>query len=204
MPKSFPTTKLYLLFSTFCLIFSCAPEPEKKEVALYRQYCASCHMAPKIESLPKDIWKNSVLPDMASRMDIEEMYDNPEGVKTTFRPKIKLADWVALQNYIIALAPEKLPVTPVPDQEVLSNFVAKPLQLDDQNGAFYTYLEYQPFKNTLVAGDISGNLKRHDFESESTSSFFQGKTPIIQKRSRNLLKNMTGIISSSNYQIAQD
>jgi len=50
---------------------SCKEEPPRKEVVLYKQYCASCHMAPKIENLPKNIWENNVLPDMLTRMACE-------------------------------------------------------------------------------------------------------------------------------------
>ena len=159
-------------------VFSCAPEPERREVVLYRQYCASCHLAPKIEELPKDIWKNSVLPDMAARMDIEEMYNEPELERTGFRPKIKLADWIALENYIVELAPEKLPETPLPEHEVMSNFNAEILNIDEQNGAMYTFLDYEVEKNTMVAGDISGKLVRYDFKTEIVEEIYQGKTPI--------------------------
>lgn len=169
----------FVCFCTVVLLYiSCAPESEKREIALYNQYCASCHVAPKIEELPKDIWEGFVLPDMVSRMDIEEMYNDPEAVKSTFRPKIKLADWIALKDYIVALAPEQLPETPLAVRELLSDFEPRTLQLDDQNGAFYTYLEYDSDQNTLLAGDISGKLIAHDFESEARSTIFQGKTPI--------------------------
>ena len=160
------------------LFFSCAPEPERKEEVLYRQYCASCHMAPKIEELPKEIWKKSVLPDMISRMDIKEMYQNPQQAKTGFRPTIALADWTALESYIVSLAPEQLPETPLPEQELLLDFEPRTLVLDDQNGAFYTFLEYDTIQNSLIAGDISGQVKRFDFETASISTIFQGKTPI--------------------------
>ena len=109
---TFPNT--LRVFLGLLLFFSCAPEPERKEEVLYRQYCASCHMAPKIEELPKEIWKKSVLPDMISRMDIKEMYQNPQQAKTGFRPTIALADWTALESYIVSLAPEQLPKTPKP------------------------------------------------------------------------------------------
>ncbi len=171
-------TYLLCFFALVLVHFSCAPEPEKREVVLYRQYCASCHIAPKIEELPKDIWKNAVLPDMLSRMDVEEMYTDPGQTKTGFRPKIKLADWTALENYIVSLAPEQLPETPLPEQRRLSNFEPKTLQLDDRNGAFYTYLEYDPNQNTLMAGDISGELKQFDFKTESLTTIYKGTTPI--------------------------
>ncbi|MEM8928538.1 MAG: VCBS repeat-containing protein [Bacteroidota bacterium] len=169
-------------FLRFCILIlffvSCAPEPEKKEVVLYRQYCASCHIAPKIKELPKDIWKNSVLPDMLSRMDIEEMYTDPVQAKTAFRPKIKLADWVALENYIVSLAPEKLPENPKPILGKLSGFKPKTLQLDHDNGAFYTFLDYEAHTNTLVAGDVNGVIRRYHFQTKALDLLYKGKTPV--------------------------
>jgi len=178
MLKRFPSSSLIALSLAFLLFCSCAPEPEKREVALYRQYCTSCHMAPKIESLPKDIWKNSVLPDMASRMDIEEMYDGSNASKTAFRPKIKLTDWIALENYIVSMAPEKLPETPIAAQEKLASFNPRILQMSDTNGAFFTYLEYDSITGTAVLGDISGQVNRYDFESNRAEAIYQGKTPV--------------------------
>ena len=165
-----------LLFVT--ILFSCAPEPEKREVVLYENYCASCHLAPEIGNLPKDIWEDYVLPDMASRMKIKELYEDPDQAKAGFRPEIKLNDWIALQNYVISLAPEQLPETPLPKQELLSGFRPKTLELDDQNGAFFTFLEFEEKRNTMVLGDISGNVKRYDFKSESVEQLFQGETPV--------------------------
>ena len=175
-PTSFPLLQWSLLI--FIWLTSCNPEPEKREVALYGRYCASCHPAPKIEELPKDIWKNSILPDMVARMDIEEMYQEPGQEKIGFRPQIKLADWTALENYIVSLAPTQLPNTPLPKQEILAGFRPLELQLDDQNGALYTFLVYEEGKNTMTVGDISGKVKRYDFTSKTISEVYTGTTPV--------------------------
>ena len=178
MLNHFSSIKFFCVTAVLLLSMSCAPEPEKREAVLYHQYCASCHIAPTIEELPKNIWEDNVLPDMMARMDIEELLDITDRSKTTFRPTIKLADWVALRKYIIELAPDELPKIPVPKEEELVDFMAKTLQLDGENGALYSYLEFSPKENSLYAGDIYGSLKKYDFESQSITTIFKGKTPI--------------------------
>lgn len=171
--------KRYLLLIGFVLVVvSCAPEPEPRGKVLYNQYCASCHMAPSIDHLPKDIWKNSVLPDMAARMQIEELYNDPSTVQEGFRPKIKLADWVALEEYILNLAPEELPETPRPTTKTITGFTEKPLEVDNENGAFYTYLAMDTTSRNLLVGNIQGQLFSYDVATGSSTQKYQGTTPI--------------------------
>ena len=171
--------KRYLLLIGFVLVVvSCAPEPEPRGKVLYNQYCASCHMAPSIDHLPKDIWKNSVLPDMAARMQIEELYNDPSTVQEGFRPKIKLADWVALEEYILILAPEELPETPRPTTKTSTGFTEKPLEVDNENGAFYTYLAMDTTSRNLLVGNIQGQLFSYDVATGSSTQKYQGTTPI--------------------------
>lgn len=115
---------------------------------------------------------------MLSRMDIEEMYKEPGQETTEFRPRIKLEDWIALENYIVSLAPEELPSIPKPTLENLSAFTPRTLQLDNQNGALYTFLDYETQTNALVAGDASGTLRRYHFQTKVLDLFYQGKTPV--------------------------
>ena len=142
MDKYFLAQKWNFLLIANILFFSCTEPQEKREEVLFQKYCASCHLAPKIEHLPKGIWKNSVLPDMMARMDIEEIYDAPTQTATVFRPKIKLADWLTLQQYIISNAPDSLEQVPLPNISHISNFTARREALDDENGALFTFLQF--------------------------------------------------------------
>ena len=179
---------------------SCSPEKPRKEVALYNQYCASCHKAPKIEELPKDIWENSILPDMLSRMDVEEMYRDPNDIKTGFRPKIKLQDWVMLKKYIVDLAPERLPENSIPKTTFLEQFKPKELALDKENGALITYLKSN--KKELLFGDISAALKSYDLNNKTTTKLYQGNTPITWYNKLDSLELVTevGILDPSEIQ----
>lgn len=161
----------------YTLLFgSCASDKPKKEEVLYNQYCASCHLAPKIDELPKNIWENSILPDMLSRMEVEEMYQDPNDIHTGLRPKIKLQDWVVLKDYIIDLAPTKLPVIKIPHLQRLEQFQSKPLELDDEYGALITYMESDG--QQLFFGDVAGTLKSYNFNSNTSILHYQGRTPV--------------------------
>ncbi|WP_431123431.1 FG-GAP repeat domain-containing protein [Flagellimonas flava] len=167
-----------ILFSVCFIFHSCAPEKPKREEVLYQQYCASCHILPKIEHLPKDIWKNGVLPDMLARMEIEEMHRGPNQVQSGFRPKIKLADWISLEKYIVEMAPEELEPTKNPPSEFLDSFEPRTLALDGQNGALISYLQASEGGNQIFYGDIQGHLNAYDFQSQNIDTLFNGSTPV--------------------------
>ena len=68
---------LAIILSVFALAatFSCKNQDKEKEAratVLYQAHCARCHVGPDIESLPKSMWAERVLPDMAARMGIKE------------------------------------------------------------------------------------------------------------------------------------
>ncbi len=193
--KLFVSTAFVFIF----FLNSCAPEKPPREAELFNTYCTSCHLAPKIDELPKDIWKDHVLPDMASRMEIEEMYQDPNDIKPGFRPKIKLKDWLDLQHYIVQLAPEKLEAIKFPESEPLELFEPKEMALDSQNGALITYLEFKDNSATLYYGDITGNLSSYNFENGSAENLYQGRTPITWYNRKDSIEIFTevGILDPS-------
>ncbi|MDB2606782.1 VCBS repeat-containing protein [Zobellia sp.] len=157
------------------LILSCSNRKEEKAAALYRTQCASCHLLPAIEDLPKHIWKDGVLPDMAARMGIQDSSLNPlknrsfaeqhailkSGIYPS-RPQLSIADWDLLQNYIINLAPDSLvSLTPKSGYSNLNQFKAVPIQIDSSAGTFITFLEFKPEDHSIITGDLRGNLLKH-------------------------------------------
>ncbi|WP_411030791.1 FG-GAP repeat domain-containing protein [Spongiimicrobium sp. 3-5] len=170
------------VITLFCAAFCVACTSPKKRTAeqLYGSYCASCHLAPSIEDLPKAIWEKEILPDMAARMGIREPgYDPLEGksfreqeviLKTGIYPHtpiISLEDWALLKNYVLSLAPDSLRKNPqfIATSE-LSQFAPKPISLDSDQGALITCLKYDESKRSVMIGDISGNLMHYSFITE--------------------------------------
>lgn len=179
MPTKLKT--YYLFFTLLPLLGSISCKKEQKQpqkAELFNKYCSSCHMAPRIDELPKDIWKNSVLPAMVERMDVEGMYQDPNEVKPGFRPKITLQEWALLENYIVSNAPERLEKIKAPKVDTLNLFEPKSVALDEQNGAMITYLEFLDHGSKLYYGDITGRLGAYEYQDGSNMTLFQGKTPI--------------------------
>lgn len=176
-PKSTPTCVLLAIVLTLVSCSNKKPQ-QTEEVQLYNKYCASCHVAPKINELTKEIWETSVLPAMVNRMDVEGMYQDPNEVIKGYRPKITLKDWAKLENYIISNAPKLFKPINVPQADTLTQFAYKPFALDDKNGAMITYLEFANQGSTLFYGDLTGKLSSFDYSQEKSLQIFQGNTPI--------------------------
>ena len=174
IPNIKPVIGLFLSLALF--ISACSPKQPEKEVGLYAQYCASCHVAPNINALPKHIWEKQVLPDMGNRMEIAEMYNDPNLAQTGYRPKIGLNDWVRLQRYIVAMAPEKLePIRYETKPQDL--FKEIPAEIADIE-ADITYLEWDAASENLMLGTLQGALYQHRFDHLHPKPVFKGSSPI--------------------------
>lgn len=169
--------KYLLSLFLMILLFSCTQKRQKREAILFEQYCGSCHIAPGIKELPKDIWERSVLPNMVARMNIDKLYQDPSQVSPGFRPNITLTDWILLKKYIIAMAPDSLKASLKPNTEVLSLFKEKTMVVDSENGSLITFLEH--YENGLLwLGDVTGKLQEFDVTTGAAEQLYQGRTPI--------------------------
>ncbi len=161
-----------------CFLGGCRDKNDQRAVALFESHCGSCHIAPKIQDLPKEIWKKAILPDMAARMGLRENnYDPLEGlsyeemdavIKTgiyPLTPTISEEDWQVLKDYIIAGAPDSLgsPANQTSSSE-LANFFPIQISLDQKKRRSYTYLEFKPALNKVLLGDMAGELMTFDLK----------------------------------------
>lgn len=171
----------------FFLCVSCSSPNQKKAANLFKSNCASCHLLPDINDLPKEIWASKILPDMAARMGIKDgsysplkglSYQEMEAIMATNiyanKPYMNKADWLLLKNYIIDLAPDSLTVINYKNtSSELKQFKAEPISLDSTEGTLITYLHYDKKDEKLWSGDLQGNLLAYDF--------FKNKTRHVQK-----------------------
>ncbi|OBR39022.1 FG-GAP repeat domain-containing protein [Maribacter hydrothermalis] len=170
----------FKFISAFLLLFlfiSCNTEKRPREVVLYENYCASCHLAPNIQDLPKDIWKHSILPDMAARMGVEtegyHPYMNlsfPEQlaiIKTGIYPSkaiIDIEDWNLLRDYIIKMAPDSSKSTSNENKSIpITKFKLTPVSLDSAFGSLYTFLKIDTLNKSIIAGTRKGELTSYNF-----------------------------------------
>ena len=193
LQRSLPNLSALLIILITVLLIGCGEPTPKNDVALFNTHCGSCHLAPDINSLPKDIWKNNILPDMAARMGIKEGDFNPykglsfDEMEATMRtriynpsPVISLEEWAQLRDYIINLSPDSLPAIPDVPYEELSQFVEEPLVLDQLQGSKnITYLEYQKENNHMIYADLRGEVHRFDWDTKTGEQIGQYATPII-------------------------
>ncbi len=183
----------FSILITFCFLISCGAPSEKKQAALYNRQCASCHIAPSIAHLPKDIWKTKILPDMGARMGMKDSTFNPlsgvpyEEAMAIFKsgiyplqPTMTQKDWQALKDYIISMAPDSLVSnTNKSTSSKLTQFKAKPISLDENKGSFITYLKFEDENNNLLIGDIRGNLSTHNVTQDKNTPIKQFSSAVV-------------------------
>lgn len=182
-----------LVFSIYILLCSCNSPKKDKAVVLYETNCASCHILPEINSLPKDIWSEKILPEMGARLGIRDSGYNPyKGlsfvemdavIKTGIfpgQPMMDIRDWELLKEYIVTNAPDSLQVigdsvTP----EELSQFTPTRISLDSTKGAFFTYMEFKKEKKGLMLGDLYGNLSEYSFAAKQNNRIGRFGSPVV-------------------------
>jgi len=132
----------------------------------YTSYCGSCHLLPAINNIPKKIWKEHVLPEMAARMGIvgyapermsmeEELYVKRSKAYSE-TPMMDSLQWVKLRDYIIAEAPDTVLNSP--------NRIDRSAQLKQ----FTNATETSPFRS------LTGNIVNLSFDDPSNQFFLSG------------------------------
>jgi hypothetical protein len=123
---------------------------------------------------------------MGARMGIRDTNYNPyKGISLTeqgfilktniypYQPLLPEEDWNLLKAYILKLAPDSLPVAkagqPVKEQQ---QFKSHPISLDTIPGTLITFLEFDKKHNSLLTGDLYGNLYSHKV-TEKKSEFLK-------------------------------
>lgn len=182
-----------LVFGIYIMLCSCNSPKKNKEVVLYETYCASCHIPPDINSLPKDIWSEKILPEMGARLGIRDSGYNPyKGlsfvemdavIKTGIfpgKPMLDKKDWELLKEYIISNAPDSLQASEnnvIPEE--LSLFTPTRMALDSTKGALFTYMEFKKDKKELMLGDIYGNLSEYSFATKQNNRIGRFGSPVV-------------------------
>lgn len=186
------------------LAASCSSPDEKRAIALYNTHCASCHLPPAIKDLPKGIWENGILPEMAARMGIADSTYNPYkgsfdeqyAIKRTGiysgKPQMAPEDWNLLKNYIIEMAPDSLPsdADSLPHTELLQ-FSPRPISLDSTPGTFITFLDYDEQEHTIITADLNGNLTGYSIDKEETEIIMQTGEAITAYSEKNGIQYIT-------------
>ena len=192
--------KLFIIGATILTLVACSQQKNKRAQVLYDTHCSSCHSTPRIEDLPKNLWKNVVLPNMGARMGIRDSTYNPfsgytfleqnamikSGIYNTGQT-ITQKDWNLLKEYIIASAPDSVNHIMEYNSDELQQFYTKPIHLEGFEGAFITFLEFDKKENIILIGKMDGSIISYDVSTQTSR----------------LLNQMNGAVTSYNTSIEE-
>lgn len=188
-------------------MISCNTSKKDEMAEQYKTQCSSCHMLPKINALPKNIWKEGVLPEMAARMGlISEDYDpyrnltyseQEARMKTGVYPtkaQISKKDWHQLSEYILTMAPDSLTRAQTPKKsKELTLFKPSFINLDDRQESYVSFLNYKQQDNSLIVADFLGNIKSIDHKKEIeqiTTAYSEHPISYIEKEAYSYLTSI--------------
>jgi hypothetical protein len=162
---------LTLVASLALTWFSCETKEEHAE-RLAKQYCGSCHVFPEPNLLPKNIWKNEVLPYMAFRMGQTDLMD---GIKYTSiddlliaagtrpsEPMVTEAEWNLIVDYFVEKSPDTL------NQESKRTFAEltlfNPYEIKNAEGstAIITMVKVDTLAHKIFTGSRTGRLIQYN------------------------------------------
>jgi mono/diheme cytochrome c family protein len=144
---------------------------KKEETAngalLFTQYCGSCHLRPEPKHLPKNVWKDQVLPIMALKMGLaddnydrniseEEKLIEKEKHLIPEQPMISRENFEAITAYIVNQAPDSVTIDRLrlTRNAPLQGFVRKDISLGIPGPSLITALNYHPETKVLWIGNL--------------------------------------------------
>ena len=155
----------FLVFS----IFGC--EKRRSQVSdetMYSQHCGGCHLPPDPANIPKSIWLNDVLPEMASRLGYDyeppnkkfdffasdDIYTDKPLHKTV--SLIDSADWNQILSYVMTKAPDSIPpaLSRAGRTSITDQFSSEPISLDGNDGfSFISAIHFDSINRQFIFGD---------------------------------------------------
>ncbi|MFT5167620.1 MAG: hypothetical protein ACI8P3_002858 [Saprospiraceae bacterium] len=176
---------IVLILFIAVIIQTCLREKQMSPEVQFQAYCGSCHLVPNPANIPKAIWKNKVLPEMAARLGYK--YDNYNPylknsmeenlfirLSNTYpqQPLIDSVKWLQIYDYVLSSAPDSIPkdsfrLSPTTE---LTLFKPAAVSLNEDKLAGITSIQYDHSSKQLFIGDAYGIL--HEW---------QGSSPINKK-----------------------
>lgn len=132
-------------------------------------YCVTCHKLPNPESLDKDTWESSILPNMGLRLglkiDGKNWDDTMDEVEATIvrklniypeYPLISKQDWALVKRYYINNAPKTLPLQIKIKDTVNASFPfnAQTISIGDSKLPQVSLLRFDQQTSKLYVGDF--------------------------------------------------
>jgi hypothetical protein len=148
-------------------------QPDTSARYIAEKYCSSCHLFPDPSLLDQKTWLRNVLPNMAFRLGINSIYNNPyidleeeekDLVKNTGvypeNPIISDQDWQKIVQYYAINAPEEIiPLTQNQDFFYdFSLFEGKYLGFGNEKIPKTTLISQEPHNGNIIIGDANNEL----------------------------------------------
>jgi hypothetical protein len=187
------------------LLFSCE-SVEQKEKRLAEQYCASCHVFPEPNLLPKSTWTKSVLPNMAFRMGLVDLMDGQkyiprEDLLTVAsilpeRPMVSEEEWKAIVSYFEKNAPDELPIIGTRNIEKLTLFETSRYKNSKESLPLITLIKADTLNKSIIVGTRNGalNILNNQFELESTHQLTSPASYVTIDKNNELTMSLMGIM----------
>ena len=149
----------------------------------YNLYCGQCHLVPDPKQLPKDIWANHIMPEMAKiikiqghtqgPLDIFSMEENLFMADSSSGEKLETIDeetWASLLAYLDKQAPDKINVSHrnVDRNAELVQFAVQPIRWNQDKIGNVTSIVFDEPTRQFSIGDTKGNI--HYWPDSSTLS----------------------------------
>lgn len=194
-------------FSSSCKKENTVGSSNKKAVELFNTQCAVCHKAPSPKDLPKDLWKNAVLPEMGARMGIYNPEYKPlnglsfeeqkQIIKSGIYPKkpaISNEDWLLIKEYIIESAPDSLDlIKKTPIIKGLNQFKTKNINLDSIPGSSICFLKIDDIDGNIITANITGKLSNYNYKKGLSYNKGNFESPVISYIKKDSIDYITSI-----------
>ncbi len=195
------------------LLVSCESD-EAKEERLAQQYCGSCHLFPEPSLLPKEVWIESVLPNMAFRMGLVDLMDAKkfiaaEDLLTVVgtlpdNPMVSDEEWKSIVAYFEKKAPQELEPKNTYEVKPLTIFKASSYVNTKEPLPLITLIKVDTINHKIIVGSRNGTLDilTNQFEIVTTH---QLKSPVshLEFGKNNLIMSLMGIMDPNDQSVGE-
>ena len=193
--------KFVCLVALLIAIGSCESDQQKGK-RLAEQHCGSCHLFPNPSLLPKTIWQNKVLPNMALRMGLLDLMEATQytssdelvAVASTIpdSPMVSKKEWQAIVDYFIKTAPDSLES---PKKNKLPNtniFDTKSYHDAEEAVPLVTLIKFDSVSQHIFISNRNGILNQvtSDFKKISTYQFSSPASHMVRVKNDYMISFM--------------
>lgn len=156
----------FLVIGVSAISVSCKSKEVEGE-KLAQTYCASCHLLPSPEMLPKNVWQYSTLPYMGIMMGVATEINGLEKPLSDYailRPASQMIsdeDWLKIKRYYLANAPKTLDMPNYENlEELTGRFEIQKTNVTIQGATIpnFTAVTIDTINQKIIAGDQSNRV----------------------------------------------